>query len=495
MRRLAVGLAIGLATAMGAAVVVAAQVSSPPSDPSAAQIERPTSKTPTCTTGGCHAKQLEHKFLHGPTAISACDACHQYADPSKHTFTMRRDGKQLCAFCHIDKTGAEGPFVHDPVAKGQCTGCHDPHGSSSPQMLKRDSPRELCTECHRTILDGAHIHKPAGEDCTACHKAHTSQHAKLLTMETRDLCVSCHEPVGKAIADSSHPHRPAEGDCLQCHRPHASPEPHSLKAPVKDLCVGCHEPVGKAISAATHPHGPTTDEKSCLNCHTAHASTHVKQLLDEPAKACLACHAKPIVVNENKTVPAVTELTLPDMHKHGPIAQGDCSACHMVHGGNQDNLLVLPFAVGFYQQFSNDTYALCFQCHDMSLVTAPAPDKETGFRDGARNLHAVHVDRGKQGRSCRACHNVHASRFPTLIADSVSFGEWKLPLNYEKTDTGGSCAPGCHKPASYDRLKPKGAATAANKPAATAATQPAGAPPATPPAAPPTASQGPNPTK
>jgi Zn-finger protein len=168
-------------------------------------------------------------------------------------------------------------------------------------------------------------------------------------------------------------------------------------------------------------------------------------------------------------VPAVTELSTPGMFKHGPIAQGDCSACHMVHGGNQDNLLILPYAVGFYQQFTNDNYALCFQCHDISLVTTPSPDKETSFRDGSRNLHAVHVDRGKQGRSCRACHNVHASRFPTLIADSVSFGEWKLPINYQKTDTGGSCAPGCHKPASYDRLKPASAATASNQPAAAAA--------------------------
>jgi hypothetical protein len=41
-----------------------------------------------------------------------------------------------------------------------------------------------------------------------------------------------------------------------------------------------------------------------------------------------------------------------------------------------------------------------------------------------------------------------------LIADSVPFGKWSLPLKFVKTETGGSCAPGCHKPQSYDRKNP-----------------------------------------
>ena len=75
----------------------------------------------------------------------------------------------------------------------------------------------------------------------------------------------------------------------------------------------------------------------------------------------------------------------------------------------------------------------------------------TDFRDGSRNLHFVHVNKTRKGRTCRACHETHASRRPNHIRESVPFGNWQLPVNYEKTDDGGSCAPGCHRPETYSR--------------------------------------------
>lgn len=414
----------------------------------------PTTKVLNCTESGCHARQLEHKYLHGPTAVSACDACHEYKDPEKHAFLLKREGRGLCDFCHIDKTGTEGPVVHQPVAKGECTGCHDPHGSETTRMLKKGSMSELCLSCHKETMKGTHAHKPAAENCAACHQPHTSSHAKLLTMEKRALCLSCHEDVGKQIAGFSHPHQPVEGDCAQCHTPHASQHPHVLKESPKDLCISCHEPVGKAISAASHPHGAVTDERSCLNCHGPHGSDHAKQLLKDPVGACMECHQKPIVVDKDRTIPAAGELTVDAFHKHGPISKGECAACHDVHGGKHEGLLVEPYEQSFYQAYSDTAYALCFKCHDRALVLAETPEKETGFRNGVRNLHAVHVNKSSQGRSCRACHTVHASRFETMVADNVTFGQWSLPLNYVKTPTGGSCAPGCHKPAAYDRDTP-----------------------------------------
>ena len=41
-----------------------------------------------------------------------------------------------------------------------------------------------------------------------------------------------------------------------------------------------------------------------------------------------------------------------------------------------------------------------------------------------------------------------------LIADRVSFGSWQLPLKFVQSADGGSCAPGCHRPAVYDRKNP-----------------------------------------
>ncbi|MGE4198839.1 MAG: cytochrome c3 family protein, partial [Phycisphaerales bacterium] len=129
----------------------------------------PTTRVLNCTTSGCHAKQQNYPFLHGPNAVQACDACHEYVDPAKHTFQMKRPGRNLCDFCHIDKTGTEGTFVHDPVAKGECATCHDPHGETTRKLLKNDSIVQLCTQCHKTVNSAAHIHKPAQEDCRLCH--------------------------------------------------------------------------------------------------------------------------------------------------------------------------------------------------------------------------------------------------------------------------------------------------------------------------------------
>ena len=77
----------------------------------------------------------------------------------------------------------------------------------------------------------------------------------------------------------------------------------------------------------------------------------------------------------------------------------------------------------------------------------------TGFRNGDANLHYLHVNREK-GRSCRACHDEHASDQPKHIRESVPFGRWVMRTQYTKTDTGGGCMTGCHTPYKYDRESP-----------------------------------------
>lgn len=412
--------------------------------------QAPTTRVLDCTSGGCHTKQLDHAFLHGPTAVKACDACHEYKDPVGHSFTLKRQGKDLCLFCHIDKAGTEGPVVHAPVSKGDCTACHDAHGSGTRQMLKAATVPSLCAQCHTDVMTGSHAHKPAATDCMSCHKAHTADHAKLLTMPSRELCLSCHQDVGKALG-AAHPHLPAKEDCLQCHSPHATDHHAVLKSAPADLCISCHQEVGKHVSSAAHPHSAVAQGKACLNCHTAHGSDNAKQLTGDTISTCLACHAQPIKVSKDRVIAAVAELADPKQVRHGPVASGDCAGCHGVHGAEHTGLLVKPYPKGFYQPFTDDAYALCFNCHDRNLAASRSAERETGFRDGTRNLHFLHVANSVQGRSCRACHSVHASKHSRLIADTVSFGQWKLPINFTPTAEGGSCAPGCHKPASYTR--------------------------------------------
>ena len=71
------------------------------------------------------------------------------------------------------------------------------------------------------------------------------------------------------------------------------------------------------------------------------------------------------------------------------------------------------------------------------------------------NLHYLHVN-DRKGRSCRACHDEHASKYKHLIRDYTDFNGIKFPLRFIDAKNGGSCAPACHKKFEYDRVDPKG---------------------------------------
>lgn len=440
---------------------------------------RPTTRAPTCTISGCHAEELSHEFLHGPTAVSACDMCHDVEDVQAHTFVLRSQAPELCSFCHIDKMGTEGPVVHDPVAKGHCLSCHDPHGSNSRKLLRRKTMKDLCIQCHEQTLHGSMVHEPAGEgDCTVCHGAHTAEHAKLLVKEPRDLCLSCHEALGEAMASDLHVHKPATGDCLECHAPHASDFAGHLKMAAVDMCGSCHVEQVEHAKSAPYAHSAVLDDRACLNCHLAHSSSQQALQHSDPVGACLECHGAaavtqslerdapanpgaPVFSSQNssaadtqrKLAAPVPELIAKLPIAHGPVKDGDCAACHDVHGAQHSRLLLHAYPESFYQPFTEDAYALCFNCHDRRLVLERETTSSTRFRDGERNLHAVHVN-SEQGRTCRACHNTHASKSHALIGEAPAYGQWQIPLNFEPTESGGSCGPGCHKPASYDRMNP-----------------------------------------
>jgi predicted CXXCH cytochrome family protein len=138
---------------------------------------------------------------------------------------------------------------------------------------------------------------------------------------------------------------------------------------------------------------------------------------------------------------------------HGPIKQKDCSGCHDPHGSENFRILRNPYPPTFYKPFAVENYNLCFGCHEKSLVLDPETTRLTNFRNGGTNLHFTHVNKAVKGRTCRACHETHASNFPKHIREAVPFGAWELPVNFQKTETGGSCTPGCHKVKKYDRVK------------------------------------------
>ncbi len=418
----------------------------------AAEVKRPVGPMKNCTEGECHAAQKNHKVLHGPTAISACDVCHTADDERKHTFKLKEKDKALCNFCHVDKVVAR--HMHKPVTDGQCLSCHDPHGAGNRTLLRSDNMAELCESCHKDVTQARrHVHGPvASGSCAACHNGHGSDAPKLLAAQGRDMCTGCHDRMADQLKTVKHVHKPMEGDCRQCHEVHASNHAMQLKQEPLDLCASCHQDVMKLASEAGYKHTPVTTGQTCLGCHTPHGSDMDKLVKINLAAVCLECHDKPVQDGRRRSIPAVAEIGRKGMFLHGPIRENNCSGCHAPHGGNVSRLLSKPYPETFYEAFDPEKYALCFTCHDRQLVLLEKTEGLTRFRDGQRNLHFAHVQ-GEKGRSCRACHSTHASTFPVHVRETVPFGKWELPIKYTQSRTGGSCAPGCHQEYAYDRDK------------------------------------------
>ncbi len=410
-----------------------------------------------CVTSECHTDVKNYKVLHGPVNVNACDACHKLTDEKEHKFALQRDKTETCTFCHKIDT-ANMAVVHKPVTQGDCLGCHNPHGGQTPKFTRGATMNELCNRCHQDVVANKKvIHGPAAAGaCASCHKAHASEFPKLLVAQGRELCLSCHTEMANQMKTVKFKHKAVEQECTNCHDAHASNYPKQIKQPPAQLCTSCHEhdKIKQAATESKYKHSVVTNDTACLNCHTAHGGDLAKLMRTEQIKVCMKCHNEKIEVDKQRTIPAVSEVLDPNTNKHGPIRDGNCGGCHNVHGSDVAKLLAKPFPEAFYQPFSIDKYALCFECHDKQLVLLQKTEGLTGFRNGSENLHFVHVNKQDRGRSCRACHTAHASAHELHIRDSVPYGNWQMPINYQRTESGGGCSPGCHKPFQYDRNTP-----------------------------------------
>ncbi len=408
-----------------------------------------------CTAADCHETLTTGALIHSPVEDGECGSCHESVTkthPSKKTdFVLTEEtAEDLCLSCHdVDQNP---DHMHPPVADGQCLSCHDPHHSESSFLMKTSPEGLLCLECHEnTYSQAAFVHGPvAVEACSICHSGHGDTRNFLLQAENvNDLCYSCHSIKESEITDFMNSHDPVDEACTSCHNPHASEFRFQLEAAVPDLCVECHDDISDRMEETTSVHAAVNKDESCLNCHGPHGSDFDFNLLQPSMDLCLNCHDQPM--KSGKTVlPGMKQFLKKNNDWHGPIRDKNCTGCHEPHGSANIRLLRYFYPPEFYSAFDLDNYQLCFQCHPETNVLNAETANQTNFRDGTRNLHFLHVNR-KKGRTCRACHQTHASTHPYHIRDSVPFGAWELPVNYEPAPDGGSCLPGCHPKKSYTR--------------------------------------------
>jgi predicted CXXCH cytochrome family protein len=417
---------------------------------------KPTTLMPlntTCITADCHTNYALATRLHGPLSEGRCDSCHD-PDAGGHTFPLKRDGNALCTFCH-NVSGTQ-THQHAALADPGCLGCHKPHAGDHKFLLTHDTIGQLCASCHDIPLRQV-AHAPfLNQQCEVCHFPHQSNAKGLLRGgEGSAHCLACHEGIEQHMAAATVKHEPLNEGCLGCHNPHSTDHRALLTASVFDNCASCHQESAEHASTAKVAHGAATDDRACANCHNPHGSTLAHLLADREDRLCMQCHDKAIV-RDGRTIVAAMAAELARPHLHGPVETGDCSGCHDGHGAAHANLLRQPFPDRFYAAFDKAEYDLCFQCHNAQLATEPRTETVTAFRDGDVNLHHLHVSREGKGRTCKACHATHGSGQPHHIAESVPFegSDWALPIRFEKTVAGGSCAPGCHKPYAYSRDMP-----------------------------------------
>ena len=268
----------------------------------------------------------------------------------------------------------------------------------------------------------------------------------LLPSSAWSQCSDCHDDWYKSLQQSKIIHPALEDDgCGDCHEDHGDDKGLMLVEEGNELCFLCHDDPG--TGASVHE---AVSEGECIECHDPHASRNRALLLESTPGLCLQCHEVP----ED-----------PDSKAHAALTEGDCTDCHRPHASEKPGLLVGNYETKrFPKTFVEDMYSLCFQCHDADLVTGPA--ENTGFRNGLKNLHNLHVmgelkpnkygivRRGK-AMSCSICHQPHGSDQDfNLLKEFKHNGIVFFTLDYTPTEAGGSCVVGCHKKRTYSRSVP-----------------------------------------
>jgi predicted CXXCH cytochrome family protein len=279
-------------------------------------------------------------------------------------------------------------------------------GERSPRNLYEPADEPKCTDCHSALVEKKVVHAIMNDGCDVCHQVKVSEHP---------------EKVSKGLF---------------------------LTDFVPGLCYTCHEGVKKDIDTMRVVHQAVKEKKQCMNCHSPHSSDEKKLLIGKRTDICLSCHNKEIVSN-GKTTKNIGQLVKNSKVVH-PALAGGCTSCHKPHASSENFLLISAYPVGQYARGVKDTFAICWECHDSDLLELAKTTTSTGFRNGEKNLHKLHLS-GPRSKSCSMCHDVHASNSKFLILDKIAFGKWSFTMNYVPADSGGTCSPGCHGSATYKR--------------------------------------------
>lgn len=345
-----------------------------------------------------------------------------------------------------------------PVAATVAAAVEAPAKKAGPAPSARTGPPLSLAPLTTKPTPSSSSHAPFEDgDCKICHQNSDPKQPGPVVKKGPALCLNCHEEFA-GILKRPHTHDPARTDCNACHNPHNAAYPKLLLQEPQVLCIGCHDKIGKVLGSAKVQHKAVSTGAQCAGCHNPHGSAVAKLLVQLPMDLCLSCHNTDTMTNaEGKKMQNIKALLDNNKVRHGPVRDKNCSGCHQPHGSDHFRLLEDDYPKEFYAPYSAKAYALCFSCHNDDAFATPKTTSLTKFRNGDNNLHFIHLQQPGRGRTCRACHEVHASNQRNQIRDGVPYGSsgWMLKLNYKETATGGSCEKTCHAEKSYEHTKPR----------------------------------------
>jgi len=324
-------------------------------------------------------------------------------------------------------------------------------GAANDFKLKPGARGKLCVDCHdgfEEVLAQPFVHTPITEgECSACHSPHTSNHEMLLSAQTGEMCLECHDDLVPEETQSAHEVF-VDGKCILCHDPHSSENENILRATGSALCFDCHEEMGERVAENDEEHEPVTED--CLECHNPHVSAESTHLLsDSEPGLCLDCHE-------------TDDASFAKQHNDYPVTKARCTACHDPHGSNTEGIL--------YDNVHEPVVEKkCDECHE-GTGSSPFALKETGFElcEGCHYEEVIdHLNKDRvhwpllDKTGCLNCHAPHASPQESLLKapmlDLCSSCHADTVARQERAQTEhppmaeGACTE-CHSPHSSDNL-------------------------------------------
>ncbi len=401
--------------------------------------------------GKCKPIEKYYLHMHTPVSNRECQKCHLGSTkPLKD-----------CLSCHLEFNDrvqhGKNKSKKGKKLKRDCSTCHNSHGSHSPDYLIKEVSN-ICNQCHQKDR-AKYQHFPVNKgSCDSCHTYHQPEiktkgkkkikGKKLIKrkiMPNSEYCYTCHNDLKIKSQKAVTVHEPFSQNCTKCHDTHQSNFPFQIKKDITKLCQSCHE--------NNQTHG---NNKNCLDCHNPHYSNHNNLLLMSDNNLCLSCHNKSLTSSSGQKLAGKKSIKIlspkSKIHKKIPTHYA-CSNCHSLHKGKNHYLHNKSYPEGLYQPYHKKAYDLCFTCHDSRAFAQKINFRYTNFHNNKINLHFIHVNHRKKGRSCHNCHDPHDIDSPLYIKRWLDYGTLSMPFDFKKLKNGGKCGKYCHQEKKYTYKK------------------------------------------